>query len=146
MGRVHARDQVPIIYDVFNMEFEKKYIPNVTRHKKGATFQQLVKEQLSLSEYEDKFAEPSRYMTHVKGIELEKARKFQEGIAPYNQNIMVPLMIKEYAYAGERALVIEDSSHRLVEHRQGQYRKRPGGPSGAGNFRPPAGAPMQKKQ
>lgn len=38
MGRVHARDQVPIIYDVFNMEFEKKYIPNVVRDKKAATF------------------------------------------------------------------------------------------------------------
>lgn len=33
---------MPISYDVFKMEFDKKYIPNVARDQKAAKFQQLV--------------------------------------------------------------------------------------------------------
>lgn len=41
MRRVLAKDRVPITWDTFKMEFEKKYIPNVVQDKKAVDFVQL---------------------------------------------------------------------------------------------------------
>lgn len=31
MGRVHEGDRVPMSYELFKVEFEKKYVPNTAR-------------------------------------------------------------------------------------------------------------------
>lgn len=68
MGCVYARD-----WDVFRMAFEKKNIPNVLQDKKASESIQLVQGQTTVSEYEAKFAELSRYAPHIIGIKREKA-------------------------------------------------------------------------
>lgn len=51
MGRVHARDGVPITYGVSKIEFEKKYIPVVVHDKKATKFVQLIQGQMIVVEY-----------------------------------------------------------------------------------------------
>lgn len=51
-----------ISYDVFRMEFNKKYIPNVARDWKATEFQDLVQGQMNVVDYEAKFIELSRYV------------------------------------------------------------------------------------
>lgn len=48
----------------------------------------------------------------------EKAHKFCEGLVPYIQNTLAPLMIESYIDPYERALVIEDTAQRLADDRQ----------------------------
>lgn len=61
MDRVHAQDQVSSSYDVFRMEFDKKYTSNVVRDQKAAEFQQLVQGHMNVVDYKAKFVELSRY-------------------------------------------------------------------------------------
>lgn len=65
MGRVHARDSVSISYDIFRMEFIKKYIPNVARDRKAIEFRELIQGQMMVVDYEAKFTELSRYTPQV---------------------------------------------------------------------------------
>lgn len=62
------------------------------------------------------------------GTKREKSCKFQEGIAPYLQHSLAPLMIKDYAEVYEEALVIEQKSQRRASDSRGQQRKRTSGP------------------
>lgn len=55
-------------------------------------------------------------------------------------------MIEEYANAFKRALVIDDTSLHLAMDRQGQFKKKPGGPGAPRSFKPPVGVLALKKQ
>lgn len=52
---------MPISYDVFRMEFDKRYSSNIARDRKVAEFQNLVQGQMNVVDYEAKFVEFSRY-------------------------------------------------------------------------------------
>lgn len=56
MGRVHEGDGVPMTYEVFKAEFEKKYVPNLARDWKAVEFAWLVQGQMLVVEYEAKFS------------------------------------------------------------------------------------------
>lgn len=116
MGRVHEGDEVSMSYEIFNVEFEKKFVLNVARDRKAAEFSRLVR--LAVAEYEAKFSELSRCSPHVVTALREKFCKFQEGLIPFIQNRLAPLMIEGYADAYERALLIKDTANRLAEDRQ----------------------------
>lgn len=49
-----------------------------------------------VSEYEVKFFELSRYALQIICTKQEKARKYQEGLAPYIKSRMAPFMIVKY--------------------------------------------------
>lgn len=49
-----------------------------------------------VSKYEVKFFELSRYALQIICIEREKARKYQEGLAPYIKSRIAPFMIVKY--------------------------------------------------
>lgn len=59
-------------------------------------FQDLVKGQFNVADYEAKFTELCRYASQVIGTKKKKARKFQEGLVPYLHHKLVPLMIEDY--------------------------------------------------
>lgn len=61
---------------VFKFEFEKKYILNVVRDCKASEFVQLVQGSMTVSKYEAKFSELSRYAPQIISTEKEKTRKF----------------------------------------------------------------------
>lgn len=64
--------------------------------------------QMSVVDYEAKFAELSRYSPQVIATEREKAKKLVEGLAPHIREKVAPLMI-EYGDIFRRALVAEDT-------------------------------------
>lgn len=109
MDRVHARDFVPINWDVFMMEFKKTYIPIVVQDRKATEFVQLIQVQMFVSEYDAKFKELSRYAPQIISIEKEKAWKLQEGLVYYIKSWIALLMFTDYAEADERVLIIEDT-------------------------------------
>lgn len=63
-----------------------------------------------------KFPKLSRCALHIIGTEREKARKFQEGLAPYIHNKMVPLMIIDYAEALEREMLVVPDHQQDLRH------------------------------
>lgn len=52
---------MPISYDVFQMEFDKRYSSNIERDRKVAEFQNLVQGQMNVVDYDAKFVELSHY-------------------------------------------------------------------------------------
>lgn len=78
---------------------------------------------MSVSEYNAKFTELSRYVSQVIDTEKENAQKFQEGLVYYVNSRITPLKITGYEEAYERALVIEDTSGRPALERQAQQRQ-----------------------
>lgn len=73
MRRVLAKDRVPITWDTFKMEFEKKYIPNVVQDKKAVDFVQLAQRQMIDLACEAKFSNLLRYTPQIINTKREKA-------------------------------------------------------------------------
>lgn len=73
---------------VYKEEVNQKYIPDMIRDRKATKFTHLVKGQMTVLEYEAKFANLARYAPQMIATPREKARKFQEGIAPWIKSRM----------------------------------------------------------
>lgn len=78
---------------------------------------------MTVADYVAKFPELSRCALHIIGTKREKARKFQEGLAPYIHNKMVPLMIIDYAEAFEREMLVVPDHQQDLRHRRNSERR-----------------------
>lgn len=66
-----------ITWEAFLVAFRKKYFPENVRERKEVEFMELVKGLMSVTQYETKFTELSRFAPHLVKIEARKAHKFE---------------------------------------------------------------------
>lgn len=87
-----STDYIRSLQDGIREEIHSGYSPRQEGYRICATHLG----QMMVSEYEVKFFELSRYALQIICTEREKARKYQEGLAPYIKSRMAPFMIVKY--------------------------------------------------
>ncbi|KAL3728820.1 hypothetical protein ACJRO7_033407 [Eucalyptus globulus] len=101
-GRVFPKGTVPK-WDAFIEAFYKKYFLDCAQERKMAKFQRLRQNQMSMDQYEAKFAKLSKYATRLIKDSVDKARRFKDGLKPEIKDPLVPLNLKDYDELYERA-------------------------------------------
>ena len=72
----------PITWERFEELFYEKYFPLSVRREKECEFMNLAQGNLSVVEYEAKFIALARFALNLIPNEVEKARRFEEGLLP----------------------------------------------------------------
>ncbi|OVA05649.1 hypothetical protein BVC80_7957g6 [Macleaya cordata] len=107
-------DNIRETHDVTSMtwvEFEalffEQYFLETNREKKSIEFAELIQGDMSVTQYEKKFRELSRYGPHLVSSEVLKVRKFERGLKPGIRGKTVSLCHQTYARVVHTARVIE---------------------------------------
>ncbi|KAK2986653.1 hypothetical protein RJ640_010109 [Escallonia rubra] len=94
-------------WDLFNMEFNNKYIPASVRRDRELAFLLLEQKNKTVQEYEKEFTALARHASYLVEGGDRKARKFETGLNPDIQEAIAPLNISDYHEIVDRALNIE---------------------------------------
>ncbi|XP_048133427.1 uncharacterized protein LOC125314637 [Rhodamnia argentea] len=94
-------------WDTFVGAFNGKYFLDTAREQKMAEFLRLRRNQLSVDEYEARFAELSKYAPRMIEDPVDRTRRFQDGLKPEIKSVLVPLNLKDYDDLYERAQMVE---------------------------------------
>ncbi|XP_043705363.1 uncharacterized protein LOC122655215 [Telopea speciosissima] len=87
--------------------FREKYFPITVRRAKGAEFIKLQQGSMTVTEYEKKFEELSRYVPHLVAMDVDKARLSESGLNNGIQRMVTALELNTYAEVVRRALLYE---------------------------------------
>ncbi|XP_059664032.1 uncharacterized protein LOC132309767 [Cornus florida] len=105
-------DITTMTWDDFKTRFNDKYFPQSVKEKKVAEFTQLEQNnEMSVSEYERKFTELSRFAPHIVANELHKVRKFERGLVSYVKKFVVGHRFDTYARVVECAMAVEENNN-----------------------------------
>ncbi|XP_059629608.1 uncharacterized protein LOC132272482 [Cornus florida] len=98
-------DITTMTWDDFKTRFNDKYFPELVDEKKATEFMQLEQNNdMSVSEYERKFTELSRFAPHIVANELHKVKKFERGLISHVKKFMVGHRFDTYAKVVECAM------------------------------------------
>ncbi|XP_059634938.1 uncharacterized protein LOC132277177 [Cornus florida] len=104
-------DITAMTWDDFKTRFNDKYFPLSVREKKATEFMQLEQNnEMSVSEYERKFTELSRFAPHIVVHELHKVRKFERGLISHVKKFVVGHRYDTYAKVVECAMAVEENN------------------------------------
>lgn len=103
-----------VSWEMFKANLSKQFIPKVVRDQKPVDCVHLVHGNVTVEEHESKFTELSRYATHIVADEYERAKKFQQGLAPHILEMIAPFMIEDCTEETERALMIGRTMLRMT--------------------------------
>ena len=108
-------------------KFNEKYIPGVVKDRLAMEFQDLKQGQLTVSQYEAKFTQLSRYAEKLVSEEEDRAKRFVRGLRPEIRSKLVPFQLQVYSQAVEKALEIESDMQESQETRSRElhFVKRP---------------------
>ncbi|XP_056164062.1 uncharacterized protein LOC130137304 [Syzygium oleosum] len=95
------------VWDAFVEAFYNKYFSDCAREQKMNEFQRLRQNQLTVDQYEARFAELSQYAPRLIEDPVDKARRFRDGLKPEIKDQLVPLNLKNYDELYDRAQLIE---------------------------------------
>eukprot|EP00268_Persea_americana_P037111 TRINITY_DN3670_c0_g1_i1.p1 TRINITY_DN3670_c0_g1~~TRINITY_DN3670_c0_g1_i1.p1 ORF type:complete len:143 (+),score=28.28 TRINITY_DN3670_c0_g1_i1:874-1302(+) len=96
----------PLTWDMFD-KFYDKYFPTYARDQKEEEFMLLIQGGMSVAAFEAKFAEWSRFATHLINMEIKKAKRFQNGLKLNLRASFAPFLSQNYADLVKRAIVLE---------------------------------------
>ena len=90
-------------------------------------FQDLKQDQLTVSQYEAKFTQLSRYAEKLVSEEEDRAKRFVRGLRPEIRSKLIPFQLQIYGQAVEKALEIERDMQESLEARTRElpFMKRP---------------------
>ncbi|XP_030473593.1 uncharacterized protein LOC115691161 [Syzygium oleosum] len=91
------------VWGAFVEAFNNKYFSDCAKERKMNEFQRLRQNQLSVDQYEAKFAELSKYAPRLIEDPVDKARRFRDGLKLEIKDQLVPLNLKDYDELYERA-------------------------------------------
>ncbi|CAL9098461.1 unnamed protein product [Musa textilis] len=74
----------PMTWKLFQEKFNDKYFPDCMREQKELEFLNLIQGSMTVTKYESKFTELSRFATHMTDDEFRKARRFERGLLTSN--------------------------------------------------------------
>ena len=88
-------------------KFTEKYIPETARDKMVSEFLELRQGQVNVSQYDQRFIQLSRYTDVLVKGEAEKTKRFVKGLKPKIRGKLIPLQLRNYLQAVEKALEVE---------------------------------------
>ena len=111
--RTHGREV--ITWQHFVELFRKRYFPDSLMLQKEAEFIRIAQGTQSVYEYEQKFAELSRFGPHMVDTEARKARHFERGLREEIQGPVSLFKLETYAEVVDRALIAERNCNHLLK-------------------------------
>ena len=88
-------------------KFTEKYILETARDKMTFEFSELRQGQMNVSQYDQNFTQLSRYIDGLIKSEAEKTKKFVKGLKLKIRGKLIPLQLRSYLQAVEKALEVE---------------------------------------
>ncbi|KAL8127127.1 hypothetical protein AgCh_014156 [Apium graveolens] len=116
----------PVSWTRFTELFLEKYFPNGLRNQLEVEFLELKQGERSVLEYEAKFTELARLVPEYVSTEIQKARRFQQGLKPEIRRGVVALQLKTYSSMVQAALVVESDQKLVVKEESDKKRKSEG--------------------
>ncbi|XP_057994744.1 uncharacterized protein LOC110670225 isoform X2 [Hevea brasiliensis] len=96
-----------IIWDFFLSEFKKKYVGSVYLEGRRREFINLRQRQLTVAEYEKEFVRLSRYGREIVPNEVERCKRFEEGLNDNIKIMITALGITDFTKLVEVAIKVE---------------------------------------
>ena len=112
-----------IVQSQFREAFYKKYFTDSIRRQKVGEFVCLEHENLTVTQYEAKFTELSRFAPLLIATEEEKTLKVQDGLKSYLKNKISILKLSVYLEVTDRTLIAEKDNEELHQYRKQQRKK-----------------------
>ena len=92
---------------ILGNKFTEKYIPETARDKMATEFLELRQGSMNVYQYDQKFTQLSRYADALVRSEAEKTKRFVKGLRSEIRGRLIPLQLRNYLQAVERALEVE---------------------------------------
>ncbi|XP_059670978.1 uncharacterized protein LOC132316520 [Cornus florida] len=124
-------DIAAMTWEEFKTQFYEKHFPRSVRKKKGIEFMELEQSNtMTVSDYEIKFTELSRFAPHIVANKEHKIRKFEWGLISHVKRLVVGYRCDTYAKVVECAMAIEENNNNIFQKKKGvtvtKERKRKG--------------------
>ncbi|KAL8115212.1 hypothetical protein AgCh_021877 [Apium graveolens] len=116
----------PVSWTRFTELFLEKYFPNCLRNQLEVEFLELKQGERSVLEYEAKFKGLARLVPEYVSVEIQKARRFQQGLKPKIRRGVVALQLKTYSSMVQATLVMESDQKLAVKEESDKKRKSEG--------------------
>ncbi|XP_022857224.1 uncharacterized protein LOC111378280 [Olea europaea var. sylvestris] len=113
-----TEQQLAITWEQFKEEVMDKYFRQSLRDFKENEFLQLKQGNMSLTDYEQKFDQLLRYAPHLVDTEMKKTRRFEQGLNPNLNMILMSHRFTSYREMLERAHAIWYQKANAEQHRQ----------------------------
>nr|XP_017224824.1 PREDICTED: uncharacterized protein LOC108201049 [Daucus carota subsp. sativus] len=139
-----------VTWDRFKELFLEKYFPQFLQDRMELQFLELKQGDMSVAEYEKKFAELARFVPTYVDTDRKRAKRFQQGLKAWIRGKLAILELDTYAAVVQKAMIAETESEmsqkekegkkRKPEHHEGQFQQ------GRECQNPPARTPMIRDQ
>ena len=116
----------PISWTRLTELFLKKYFPDGLRSQLEVEFLELKQGERSVLEYEAKFTKLARLVPEYVSTEIQKARRFQQGLKPEIRRGVVALQLKTYSSMVQVTPVMEGDQKLTVKEESDKKRKSKG--------------------
>lgn len=112
-----------VSWERFTELFLGKYFPKYMQGQMELKFLELKQENLSVSEYERKFIELSRFVPEYVDSDEKRAKRFQQGLKPWIRSRVALFELNTYVGVVQKALVAEGESEHSLKERENNKRK-----------------------
>jgi len=102
-------------------KFTEKYISETARDKMALEFLKLRQSQMNVSQYDQRFTQLFRYADALVKSEAERTKRFVKGLKSKIRDRLIPLQLKNYLQAMERALEVEMDMQESYEDRAKEF-------------------------
>ncbi|XP_059650334.1 uncharacterized protein LOC132296112 [Cornus florida] len=107
-------DITSMTWEEFKTRFYEKHFPRSMREKKAIEFMELKQSNtMTVSDYETKFIEFSRFVPHIVANEEHRIRKFEWGLISHVKRLVVGYRYDTYAKVVECAMAIEENNNNI---------------------------------
>jgi hypothetical protein len=105
--KVLLGDDVVITWELFKVEYNRRFFPRAQRQLRAIEFQNLVQGNMTVEQYSARFMEFARFAANLIPDEESKAERFENGLNPRIKERVICLEIKDYARLVEVASLAE---------------------------------------
>ncbi|KAL8105647.1 hypothetical protein AgCh_029446 [Apium graveolens] len=125
-----------ITWERFKELFLEKYFPQFVHDQMELKFLELKQGNMSVTDYESKFEELSRYVSSYVDTDRKKAKRFHQGLKPWIRGKVAIFELDTYAGVVQKAMIVETESEMSQKEKESKKRKFEGneGQSQPGKF------------
>ena len=121
--RQGSADQ-PLSWEFFRQEFLKRYFPESLRDAKAQEFVELTQGSMTVAQYETRFEELSYFAPGLVTTEIERARRFEQGLRPNIRMGVRTHRLPTYREVVNLAKIMEQEREYMRQHGESLVQKR----------------------
>ncbi|XP_074342219.1 uncharacterized protein LOC141679685 [Apium graveolens] len=97
-------------WDIFTDLFMEEYFPRYMKNQMEIKFLELKQGNLSVTDYESKFTELSRFVPEQVDTDEKRAKRFQQGLKPWIRSRVAVFKLMTYTAVVQKAVIIKGES------------------------------------